>query len=229
MPARRNTLLGLALVATAAQLCAHVFVTPLAASRGLSRMTRAAMSVDEVEIGSKYEGKVTGVRSFGAFVDFGCESEGLVHISQLTDGFVDNINDEVQEGQDVEVWVKSIEGTKVGLTMVESKLAGRPPRPQVDLSVFEPLIDGEQITGTVKAVKPFGAFVEVEVEGQVAQGLVHVSRLANGFVDDVYSIVSEGDEVQVTVYEVDLDGGKLGLSMRTEEEDAGEDGEEEEE
>jgi len=185
------------------------------------------MSISEVEIGKKYEGKITGVRPFGAFVDFGAESQGLVHISQLKDGFVENIDDEVEEGQSVEVWVKSIDGTKVGLTMVESKLGGGGGRPKADLSVFEPLVGtDEKLKGSVKAVRDFGAFVEVEKDGEVAQGLVHISRLTNGFCDDAYSVVSEGDEVEVTVFEV-MDG-KLGLSMQTEEEDTG-DGEEEEE
>mmetsp|Transcript_43890 Transcript_43890/g.78868 ORF Transcript_43890/g.78868 Transcript_43890/m.78868 type:complete len:235 (+) Transcript_43890:78-782(+) len=219
---RRIRLLSLCLMATACQLITQVFVMPLSGSSGrLSTMPRSAMSMDQLEVGQKYEGTVEGVRPFGVFVDFGCESNGMVHISQLRDGFVDNIDDEVQLGQTVEVWVKGVSNGKIDLTMVESKVqGGGGSRPKADdLSVFEPLIGGEQITGTVKSVKPFGAFVEVEVDGEVASGLVHISRLGNGFVEDAYSVVSEGDEVQVTVWDVDMDGGKLGLSMRTEEED----------
>jgi len=213
--ARRNSLLGLCFALVASQLLGQVFVAPFAGLRaGRPRSTaRAAMALDEVEVGSKYEGKVVNVKPFGAFVDFGCESQGLVHISALKEGFVDNIFDEVVEGQDVEVWVKGIDGNnKISLTMVEGKLG----RPKADLTPFEPLVGGEQISGIVKAVKDFGAFVEVEVDGQVAQGLVHKSRLSNEFVDDVFSVVSEGDEVQVTVQAVDNQNGKLDLSMKTE-------------
>jgi len=191
-------------------------------------MSRAAMALDDVEIGKKYEGTVKSVRPFGVFVDFGAESQGMVHISALKDGFVENIDDEVQVDQAVDVWVKGINDGKVSLVMVESKLSGGGGgRPKADLSVFEPLVGtDEQLKGTVKGVKTFGAFVEVEKDGEVAQGLVHISRLSNGFVDDVSSIVSEGDEVDVTVFEVA--DGKLGLSMKTEEEDPDDDEEQEE-
>jgi len=217
--ARRSSLLGLCFALVASQLLGQVFVAPLVAPfaglrAGRPRSTaRAAMGLDEIEVGTKYEGTVMNVKPFGAFVDFGCESQGMVHISQVKDGFVDNIYDEIQEGQEVDVWVKSIEGTRIGLTMVEGR-----NQPKADLTPFEALINGEQILGIVKSVKPFGAFVEVEVDGQKAQGLVHISRLSNDFVEDVYSLVSEGDEVQVTVFEVDMRAGKLGLSMKTESE-----------
>lgn len=217
---RRNKLLCLCLLAAACQLFATVFVEPfLGAPRRPSRVPRSAVPVGELNIGDKYEGTVVSVARFGAFIDFGCEAQGLVHISQLKDGFVEDVHSEVSEGQSVDVWVKSvdIDGNKIGLTMVESKVSGGGGgRPRADLSVFQPLVGGEKITGIVKGVRQFGAFVEVEVDGQVAQGLVHVSQLSDEYVDDVYSLVSEGDEVKVTVLSVELDSGKMSLSMKTE-------------
>merc|ERR1740138_259687 len=78
--------------------------------------------LDKLEVGQKYTGTVVNTAPFGAFVDIGAERQGLVHISCLKDGFVDNVDDVVESGQEVEVWVKSIQDGKVGLTMVESKI-----------------------------------------------------------------------------------------------------------
>lgn len=176
--------------------------------------------MDELNVGGKYTGTVKRTAPFGAFVDIGCEKDGLVHISCLKEGFVSNVDDEVREGDEVTVWVKNVGDGKIGLTMVESKLGdggggGGAPRRRADLSKFEGLVGGEMITGTVKSVQKFGAFVEVEAGGEIAQGLVHVSQMSDDFVEDPWSIVSEGDEVQVTVQDVDIEGGKLGLSMKS--------------
>merc|ERR1712190_640982 len=84
-----------------------------------------------------------------------------------------------------------------------------------DLTVFQDLPSGEKIKGTVKSIQNFGAFVEVEAEGQVAQGLVHVSEMSDDYVDDPFSVVSEGQEVEVTIKDVDVGAGKMSLSMKS--------------
>jgi len=170
--------------------------------------------LDDLKVGDKYEGTVKRVLPFGAFVDFGCENQGLVHISALTEGFVDDVNKVVTEGQEVDVWIKQVEGTRIALTMVENKL--RPPQPRPDVTPFEPLVGSDPIPGKVVAVMRFGALVEIENDGATAQGLVHISEMGDGFVEDPYSIVSDGDEVEVRVIAVDTDAQKISLSMKPE-------------
>lgn len=177
--------------------------------------------LEELKVGQKFTGTIVGTAPFGAFVNIGAERDGLVHVSCVKEGFVQNIDDEVQQGQEVTVWVKQIQDGKLGLTMVESKLGGgggggRGPRPKADLTPFKDLGWGDKLTGTVVSVTNFGAFVSVAPPsgGEAAQGLVHVSEMSDSYVEDPGSVVSVGQEVEVVVKNVDLDGGKLSLSMK---------------
>lgn len=74
---------------------------------------------EELEIGKEYTGRVRSVQSFGAFVDFGAFTDGLVHISELTNGFVAKVEDVVTVGAEVTVRVKFVDVTKsrIALTM----------------------------------------------------------------------------------------------------------------
>jgi len=178
--------------------------------------------LDKLEVGQKYSGTIVNTAPFGAFVDFGAEREGLVHISCLSEGFVDNVDDLVQAGQEVEVWVKQVgEDGKIGLTMVESKMGGgggRPARAPVDLSGFTDSVWGDRLTGKVVSITNFGCFVEVSPPSGDAgpqQGLVHISEMSDGFVEDPWSITEVGAEVSVVVKDVDVGGGKMSLTMKS--------------
>ena len=91
-----------------------------------------------LEVGNKVEGKITGLAKFGAFIDLGNNKTGLVHISEVSDKFVEDINDELNVGQVVTVEVLTIgDDGKIALSMrdrekeaLEKKSAPRPSRPQ---------------------------------------------------------------------------------------------------
>lgn len=71
-----------------------------------------------IEVGSKVEGKVTGIANFGAFIDLGDNKTGLVHISEVSDSYVENINEELEVGQKITVKVLSIANDgKIGLSI----------------------------------------------------------------------------------------------------------------
>jgi len=175
--------------------------------------------LDQLQIGGKYEGEVVSVAGFGAFVNIGAEKDGLVHISAVSDSFVENIESIVQPGQKVTVWVKGVADGKLSLVMVESKLSGggRGPRAPRDLTPFQSLVGGGKVKGKVVSTTAFGAFVELTASnGAVGQGLVHISAMGNEYVSDVNSVVSVGDEVEVYVKEVNLATNKMSLSMKDE-------------
>ena len=71
-----------------------------------------------IEVGAKLQGKVSGITNFGAFVDLGNRKTGLVHISEVSDGFVKDINDVLKVGDEVTVLVTSVgDDGKIGLSI----------------------------------------------------------------------------------------------------------------
>ena len=101
--------------------------------------------------------------------------------------------------------------------VAELEKPGRDPRdgaPEVVFSKgirsFDDLVPGMELTGTVRNVVDFGAFVDVGVK---QDGLVHVSKLADRFVKHPSEVVAVGDTVTVWVTAIDKDRGKISLSM----------------
>lgn len=102
--------------------------------------------------------------------------------------------------------------------VMELKKPGRDPREDMpkpifrsDVLSFADLVDGMELTGTVRNVVDFGAFVDIGVK---TDGLVHVSQIADKFVKNPMEIVSVGDVVQVRILSVDKDRKKISLSMK---------------
>lgn len=87
-----------------------------------------------IEVGSKVEGKVIGIANFGAFIDLGDKKTGLVHISEVSDNYVENINEVLEVGQTVMVKVLSIaDDGKIGLSIrkAQDKPAEEAPKKKV--------------------------------------------------------------------------------------------------
>ncbi|MDQ0216185.1 S1 RNA binding domain protein [Oikeobacillus pervagus] len=83
-----------------------------------------------IEVGSKLQGKVTGITNFGAFVELPEGSTGLVHISEVADNYVKDINDHLKVGDQVEVKVINVEKDgKIGLSIRKAKDQPRQSRP----------------------------------------------------------------------------------------------------
>jgi uncharacterized protein len=86
-----------------------------------------------------------------------------------------------------------------------------PPVLRQDVLKMEDLTVGMRMRGTVRNVVDFGAFVDIGVK---QDGLVHVSKMADRYVRNPFEVVGVGDIVDVTVISVDLERGRIGLSMR---------------
>ena len=172
------------------------------------------------------------MQEYGCFVDFGARNDGLVHISELKDGFVENVTDVVSADQAVTVWVKSIDAEKgrISLTMKppptadeleaikakeaerEAKFAARKAQQaeaKEKAEKVKAIKRGTAFEGEVKSVQPFGAFVEI-MEG--VEGLVHVTEMSDDYNVDVADFCKVGDKVSVKV--LDVDGAKVKLTMK---------------
>lgn len=86
---------------------------------------------EKVEIGSVITGKVTGIQPYGAFVALDENTQGLVHISEITHGFVKDINDHLKVGDEIQVKVLSVDESagKIGLSIKATEEA--PAKPSV--------------------------------------------------------------------------------------------------
>jgi small subunit ribosomal protein S1 len=158
--------------------------------------------LEDLKPSMKLEGRVTKIELFGAFVDVGAEREGMVHISMLKQGHVNRVEDVVQEGQQVEVWVHRVDPNagRLELTMI---------RP-VQLK-WKDIHPSQQLKGKVVRLESFGAFIDVGAE---RPGLVHVSELSTEYVSNPSEIVSVGDKVDVRVIDVDRRKRQIRLSMK---------------
>lgn len=146
---------------------------------------------------------VTRTELYGAFVDVGADKDGLVHISMLQKGNVKRVEDVVQTGQQVQVWVHRVDAG-----------AGR-----LELSMLRPVATkwkdikpGLTLQGKVVRLEGFGAFVDVGAE---RPGLVHISEMSNDYVRSPGDVVSVGDEVEVRVLDVDRKKRQIKLSMKS--------------
>lgn len=160
------------------------------------------MNLAEVQPKAKYTGTVNKITLAGAIVDIGLDTPGVIHISQLQKDPVNRVEDVVEIGQSVEVWVRRVVPKKgrIELTMIEP----------LDLEWRE-IEPGMVLKGKVVRLEKFGAFVEVGAE---RPGLVHISELAHGYVKDPSEIVKEGDEVEVQVLKVSRRKKQIKLSMK---------------
>ncbi|MDU0477528.1 S1 domain-containing RNA-binding protein [Staphylococcus chromogenes] len=83
-----------------------------------------------IEVGSKVKGKVTGIKKFGAFVELPEGKSGLVHISEVADNYVENVEDHLTVGDEVEVKVLSIaDDGKISLSIKKAKERPRRQKP----------------------------------------------------------------------------------------------------
>lgn len=161
-------------------------------------------SLGDVKPKMKLEGTVKQIQLAGAIVDVGLEEcDALLHISQIRRKRVNNVRDVLEEGQQVSVWVRSVdnENGRLDVTMI------RPP----DVS-WDELKEGQTHKGSVVRIEKFGAFVDIGAE---RPGLVHISELANGYIEKPEDVVQKGQEVEVRVIGVNRQKRQIDLSMKT--------------
>lgn len=169
--------------------------------KGKQRLDR----LQSIQAGDVIEGTVQRITDFGAFVDIG-GIDGLVHISQLSHEHVNKPTDVVHEGQKVQVKVLSVDRDheRISLSIKETQ-----PGPWAN--IVEKAPKGSVLTGTVKRLVSYGAFVEV-FPG--VEGLVHISQIAHKHIATPHEVLKEGQEVKVKVLDVNEQEQRLSLSIK---------------
>ena len=164
--------------------------------------------------GMVLKGTVTNIRDFGAFVDIG-GLEGLLPISEISYGRVEDINDYLSVGQDLAVALKKIdwENNKFSFSLRDT-LAD--PWSKVS-SIY---IAGGKHSGTVSRLAQFGAFVTLE-EG--VDGLLHISKLGDGQrIRHPQDVLKVGQNIQVVIEKVDQAERRISLALEGQQEEVGE-------
>jgi len=162
-----------------------------------------------------FQGVVEDIEPYGAFVAVHVPADGgtytgMVHVSDLRDGYVPTVEDAVSVGQEVAVRVLDVRDGRLTFSMR--------PMAVPDSSAFAAFGDvpaDQWLPGLVRRMTDFGAFVEVQAPGGglASVGLLHKSQMSQDFVESPEDVVSIGQEVNVRVLSVNASTGLLYLSM----------------
>ena len=158
---------------------------------------------DRLKVGDVVDGVVKNVTDFGVFIDLG-GADGLLHISEMSWGRVENPRKVFKSGQEVKVLVKEINGSKIALSM---KFEDQ--NPWIDAETKFAV--GTEVTGKVARMTEFGAFVELETG---IDALLHVSQISREHIDKPSDVLSVGQEVSAKIVDFDPENKKISLSMK---------------
>lgn len=156
-----------------------------------------------IEVGMMVEGVVKNLTDFGAFIDLG-GADGLLHISEMSWGRVEDPKKLFKVGDKVSVMIKGISGKKIALTM---KLDSNNPWK----NAAEKYSKGTIVTGRVARMTDFGAFVELE-EG--IDALLHVSQISIEHVEKPSDVLTVGQEITARIVDFNEEAKKISLSIK---------------
>ena len=164
---------------------------------------------EKLKIGDEIQGKVSGLTTYGAFVNLGA-ADGLIHISELSWDRVANVGDVLQVGQDVQVKVIKLdpETSRISLSL---RQLGQDPWDHIEKR-FPP---GAIVEGEVTKIKKYGAFLQI---GDGIEGLLHISELAWEHVEHTEDVVQVGQTLKVRVLQADRSRRRISLSLKQAEE-----------
>ena len=158
---------------------------------------------ENIHVGDVIEGTIKNVTDFGAFVDLG-GVDGLLHISEMSWGRVENPKKIYKVDDKVKVFIKEINGKKIALS---KKFDDENPWN----NATSKFAVGTVVTGKVARMKDFGAFVEL---APGVDALLHVSQISRDHVEKPADVLTVGQEIEAKVVEFREDEHKISLSMK---------------
>lgn len=158
---------------------------------------------ETIKAGDTVEGTVKNVTDFGAFIDLG-GCDGLLHISEMSWGRVENPKKVFKVGDVVKVLIKEISGTKIALSL---KFEDQNPWK----GAADKYAVGNVVTGKVARMTDFGAFIELEAG---IDALLHVSQISKEHIEKPSDVLKTGEEVTAKVVDFNEDDKKIRLSIK---------------
>ena len=156
-----------------------------------------------LKVGDVVEGTVKNITDFGAFVDLG-GADGLLHISEMSWGRVENPKKVFKVGQKLRVLVKDIQGEKIALSL-------KFPDENPWVGAAEKYAVGNIVTGKIARMTDFGAFVELEPG---IDALLHVSQISREHIDKPSDVLKTGEEVTAKIVDFNEQDQKISLSIK---------------
>ena len=159
----------------------------------------------EIEVGKHYHGVVKSLTSYGAFVDIG-GVDGMVHVSELSWNRIKNPAEVVKVGDEIDVFVISFDPEKKKISLGYKTAETNPWT----------MFNAQYAVGDVVKVKivklmTFGAFAEI-IPG--VDGLIHISQIADRRIAKPEDVLSEGQEVDAKIIDIDQEHKRISLSIR---------------
>lgn len=161
--------------------------------------------LEKLKEGDTLHGRVSGLRDFGIFVDLG-GADGLVHISELAWHRIDHPREVVKVGDDIDVYVLKIDREDQRISLSRKRLLPNPWD-----TVEERYQVNDLVEGNITRIVDYGAFAELEPG---IEGLLHLSQLSRGQVDNAAEVVQEGETHLLRVVSIDQERQRIGLSLR---------------
>jgi small subunit ribosomal protein S1 len=161
---------------------------------------------EQLEVGDTIKVTVANMEAYGAFVDLGNDTEGFLHISEMSwDKDLKRPNDVLQIGQEIEVEVIALDVENQRLRVSLKKLL---PKPYEEFVKKHKV--GDRVKGVVTSIKDFGAFLKVEG----VEGLLHNEECGWERSETAKALFKEGDEIDVELIKIDSDNSRLSFSRK---------------
>jgi len=160
-------------------------------------------ALETLKEGDIVEWVISGILSYGLFVTFD-GLEGLVHVSEIDWGHVNNPSKFAKVGQKVKVKVIGVDSEKISLSIKRLK-----ENPWDVLAAKYKL--GDTIKAPISRISQFGAFIELD--GGI-QGLIHLSEISHGVVKDIRDHIKVGEEVDAKIINFEPKAKRIGLSLK---------------
>lgn len=158
---------------------------------------------ERIAVGDTVEGTIKNVTDFGAFIDLG-GADGLLHISEMSWGRVENPKKVFKAGEQIKVLIKDIQGEKIALSL-------KFPEANPWANAAEKYAAGNVVTGRVARMTDFGAFVELEPG---VDALLHVSQISREHVDKPADVLKIGQEIEAKIVDFNEADHKISLSIK---------------